>query len=120
MGSHKTNHQVVPFRFKFIDCSNSNASGRLFVSSTPPTGPFLVSIANSLSFCAFPRYQIRGADNTTLSDICFKPLYPANNFCTIQSVMNYFQNDPLNLDLTETDGLGYNITYLSHLDVCFR
>lgn len=64
--------------------------------------------------------NIRGADNTTLSDICFKPMFPANDFCTIQSVMNYFQNDPSNLDLSHVDQLGYNVSYLSHLDVCFR
>ena len=35
------------------------------------------------------------ADNTskpvTLRDICFKPLEPDNDNCTIQSVFNYFQ-----------------------------
>lgn len=67
------------------------------------------------------QHEIVGDDNTTLSDICFKPLSPVNDNCVIQSVLNYFQNDPENLDLEQPiPELGYNFTYLNHLDVCFR
>ncbi|ESN97392.1 hypothetical protein HELRODRAFT_102116 [Helobdella robusta] len=31
--------------------------------------------------------------NVTLGDICFSPLSPDNNNCTIMSALNYFQND---------------------------
>ncbi|KAK3872829.1 hypothetical protein Pcinc_022085 [Petrolisthes cinctipes] len=57
----------------------------------------------------------------TLNDICFKPLKPANNHCTIQSVLNYFQNNPDNLNLNSTDSV-FNLTinYINHLETCFR
>uniref|UniRef100_H2Z2C6 SSD domain-containing protein n=1 Tax=Ciona savignyi TaxID=51511 RepID=H2Z2C6_CIOSA len=57
-----------------------------------------------------PQFEVGGTQYTsftvnfnmpTLSspsqDICFKPLSPDNNNCTITSVMNYWQNDPNNL-----------------------
>lgn len=55
-----------------------------------------------------------------LEDICFKPLSPINNKCTIQSVLNYFQNNETNLNLNHTDSFGLEIDYLSHLDSCIR
>ncbi|XP_018008621.1 NPC intracellular cholesterol transporter 1 isoform X3 [Hyalella azteca] len=64
--------------------------------------------------------EILGDNGTSLSDICFKPLAPVNENCTIQSVLNYFQNNPSNLDIEDVDALGYNVTYLNHLDACFR
>ena len=30
-------------------------------------------------------------DTVTLDDICFKPLAPDNNYCTINSIVQYFQ-----------------------------
>lgn len=32
-----------------------------------------------------------GAENVTLSDICYKPLLPENQNCAIMSLFNYFQ-----------------------------
>ncbi|XP_050702417.1 NPC intracellular cholesterol transporter 1-like isoform X2 [Eriocheir sinensis] len=56
-----------------------------------------------------------------LSDICYKPLSPDNDNCTIQSVLNYFQNDAGNLDLNGTDAeFNLPVNYLNHLDSCFR
>ncbi|XP_043243694.1 NPC intracellular cholesterol transporter 1-like [Amphibalanus amphitrite] len=52
-----------------------------------------------------------------LSDICFKPLYPDNAFCAIQSVPEYFQDDPALLNLTKQDG-NYTINYLDHIKYC--
>lgn len=53
--------------------------------------------------------------NISLNDICFQPLYPDNQNCTIQSVPNYFQNSEANLDRIYNGN-----TYLDHLDVCIE
>jgi Niemann-Pick C1 protein len=37
-------------------------------------------------------------ETVTLEDICFKPLSPDNNNCTIESVLQYWQNNRTNLD----------------------
>ncbi|XP_045596555.1 NPC intracellular cholesterol transporter 1 isoform X1 [Procambarus clarkii] len=55
-----------------------------------------------------------------LEDICFKPLSPTNGNCTIQSVLNYFQNSETNLNISMKDEFGHDINYLNHLDTCFR
>lgn len=55
-----------------------------------------------------------------LEDICFTPLSPVNNNCTIQSVVNYFQNNEDNLNLTGTSSFGLPYTYIDHIDLCFR
>ncbi|KAG7165268.1 NPC intracellular cholesterol transporter 1-like 4 [Homarus americanus] len=59
-------------------------------------------------------------EEVSLQDICFKPLSPTNNNCTIQSVLNYFQNDPGNLNISSEDAFGHEVNYLNHLDSCFR
>ena len=56
-------------------------------------------------------------------DICFKPLEPDNNNCTITSVMGYWQNDPNQLDVTVnyTDKIyGYEtvVDYRDHFIYC--
>jgi Niemann-Pick C1 protein len=57
----------------------------------------------------------------TLEDICFAPLKPDNNKCTIQSVLNYYQNNRTNLykvkpnaDFPEINDLDY----LDHFMTC--
>lgn len=52
--------------------------------------------------------------NITLSDICFKPV---NDYCTVESVLNYFQNSMTNLNYTEYFGL-VNSSY--HIHYCTR
>jgi Niemann-Pick C1 protein len=54
-----------------------------------------------------------------LKDACFAPLIPDNNNCTIQSVLNYWQNDPANLDLTSIDDFGV-VTgdFITHFTNC--
>ena len=57
----------------------------------------------------------------TLNDICFKPLLPDNANCTIQSVLNYFQNDYVKLENVTADPFGlvtYNASY--HIHYCTR
>lgn len=59
--------------------------------------------------------------NITLADICFQPLAPDNTNCTIQSVLNYFQNSHDNLDLELWDKWHFFLQadYLDHLMQCF-
>lgn len=63
-----------------------------------------------------------GTNNTiTLKDICFKPLHPDNDNCTIQSIFNYFQNDDETFFYTQTDmfqRVTYNASY--HINFCTK
>lgn len=61
-----------------------------------------------------------GGEKVNLRDICFTPLSPENNNCTIQSVLNYFQNEAANLDLNHIDQYNLTVNYINHLDSCFR
>ncbi|XP_013397957.1 Niemann-Pick C1 protein isoform X2 [Lingula anatina] len=58
----------------------------------------------------------------SLEDICYKPLSPDNNHCTIMSVLNYFQNNVTRLEYTAWDG--YHLQelgdYFDHLLSCAR
>ena len=65
----------------------------------------------------------KNGSNVTLQDICFKPLYPDNNKCTIESIFNYFQNDNETFFYKEVDTdfpytLTYNASY--HIDFCTK
>ncbi|KAL8568619.1 hypothetical protein ACOMHN_032275 [Nucella lapillus] len=57
-----------------------------------------------------------------LGDICFQPLAPDHQDCTIQSVLNYFQNDHHQLDRKIMDDFGFFVMadYLHHLMYCVR
>jgi hypothetical protein len=57
-----------------------------------------------------------------LNDICFKPLSPDNNNCTIMSVLNYFQNSHDRLDAVRMDEYGFDeaADYLTHFSICSR
>ncbi|XP_053383047.1 NPC intracellular cholesterol transporter 1-like [Mercenaria mercenaria] len=61
-------------------------------------------------------------DNGTvgLEDICFKPLSPDNNNCTIESVLQFWQNNRTNLDKVAYDKWGIFIMadYLDHFLKC--
>lgn len=54
--------------------------------------------------------------NITLSDICFKPLTPQNDHCTIMSVLNYFQNSMDNLKRQVI----FQADYHDHIYYCTR
>ncbi|CAG5118106.1 unnamed protein product, partial [Candidula unifasciata] len=58
--------------------------------------------------------------NITLQDICFAPLKPSNNNCTIQSVLNYYQNSHQMIDMEAMDQFGWLVeaNYLDHFDYC--
>lgn len=60
-------------------------------------------------------------ENSTvsLSDICFAPLSPDNKNCTVQTILNYWQNDENNLrkvELDEFDQVLYD--HISHFQSC--
>jgi len=53
----------------------------------------------------------------TLQDICFTPLSPDNTNCTIESVLNYYQNSRERL--FKTAGIFFlEADYLDHFDYC--
>lgn len=54
-------------------------------------------------------------ENVTMSDVCVKPLYPQNDVCLVQSVLNFWQNDPEVLEESIDTG-----KYAKHLLDCFR
>ncbi|XP_066944874.1 NPC intracellular cholesterol transporter 1-like isoform X2 [Macrobrachium rosenbergii] len=55
-----------------------------------------------------------------LEDICFTPLSPTNKNCTIQSVLNFFQNDEANLDIESPTETNITKNYIDHLASCYR
>ena len=62
-------------------------------------------------------------DNTSvvLEDICFKPLSPDNNNCTIESIINYFQNNFTKLNYSEADDFDIQtVNASSHINYCTR
>lgn len=57
--------------------------------------------------------------NVSLEDICFSPLHPDNPRCAIMSVLNYYQNDPKNLEKAILDEFGFtDADYLNHFSIC--
>nr|XP_054751603.1 NPC intracellular cholesterol transporter 1-like [Lytechinus pictus] len=56
----------------------------------------------------------------TLEDICYAPLAPENTHCTIESVLNYFQNSHENLDKVKMDPSQFFIAadYHEHIMSC--
>ena len=52
-----------------------------------------------------------------LEDICFKPLYPDYDECTIESVFNYFQNNFTRIQFSDEFG-SYNASF--HVDYCSK
>jgi Niemann-Pick C1 protein len=56
--------------------------------------------------------------NVTLQDICFSPLAPQNRNCTIESVLNYFQNNVTLIDFNKP--VGYFYHYPLHFHYCTR
>ena len=55
-----------------------------------------------------------------LRDICFAPLAPENQNCTISSVLNYFQNSEANLDKVDKDFFYTYADYMDHIMACTR
>ena len=76
----------------------------------------VLNLQNYLQEMKVPFDDNGNMTNVTLSDICFSPLAPENTNCTIQSVLNYFQNSQALLD-KKTD-IGQDYAY--HLHFCTR
>lgn len=58
--------------------------------------------------------------SVTLKDICFAPLSPYNDNCTILSVLNYFQNSHSVLDHAEKDEFFIYADFHTHFLYCVR
>lgn len=57
--------------------------------------------------------------NITLADICFAPLSPDNNNCTIQSVFNYFKNSKEIFNKEVPTPMGWGVyDYIDHIAFC--
>ncbi|XP_064102738.1 NPC intracellular cholesterol transporter 1-like [Macrobrachium nipponense] len=61
-----------------------------------------------------------GNDIVHLGDICYAPLSPTNKNCATQSVLNFFQNNASNLDITTKGEMNLTNDYIDHLISCFR
>lgn len=61
-------------------------------------------------------------ETVTLEDICFQPLAPDNTKCTIQSILQYFQNNHTNIDKVVMDSYGFFVVadYIDHLRYCLQ
>ncbi|KAK0066341.1 Niemann-Pick C1 protein-like isoform X2 [Biomphalaria pfeifferi] len=59
-------------------------------------------------------------ENITLEDICYAPLRPDNNNCTVMSIFNYYQNSHEMLDKVALDDYGWFVVanYLDHFLYC--
>ncbi|XP_043226344.1 NPC intracellular cholesterol transporter 1-like [Amphibalanus amphitrite] len=57
-------------------------------------------------------------ETVRLEDICFRPMLPDITRCATQSVGEYFQDDPDNLNYTTTDSAGFEVNYLDHVRYC--
>ncbi|XP_046362428.2 NPC intracellular cholesterol transporter 1-like [Haliotis rufescens] len=63
-----------------------------------------------------------GNDTVSLQDICFQPMAPAYPNCTIQSILQYYQDSHEMLDKTVMDSSGFFVAadYLDHFLYCVR
>jgi len=61
-------------------------------------------------------------ENVTFNDICFKPLAPDNNHCTVNSVLQYFQNSNATLHNVTYDDSGFYVVadHVIHFQACAR
>lgn len=60
--------------------------------------------------------------NTTLNDICYKPMEPDADACTVQSVLGWWfgREDYLLKSTPAPSGIDYNYTYLDHAIYCSK
>ena len=76
----------------------------------------VLRLQNYLTDMKVPFASGSNATFITLSDICFKPV---NQYCTIQSVLQYFQNSLDNLNYTRMSPYyGPVGNWKSHVDFC--
>ena len=72
---------------------------------------------------AFGLSQLVGKNNTKLGDVCFKPMEPDVDSCTVQSAVGWWQGreDYLNKTINkEAGGINFNLTYLDHVIYCTK
>lgn len=61
-----------------------------------------------------------GNGTVSLQDICYQPLAPDYTACTIQSILNYYQNDPKTLDRNISNHFYVTADYLDHFLYCVK
>ena len=61
-----------------------------------------------------------GNGTVGLEDICYQPLAPDHTDCTIQSILNYYQNDAKTLDRNVSNGFYIIANYLDHFLYCVK
>lgn len=86
-----------------------------YFHTTP--SPQVYEIQNHLSTMQVKFNAGGNMTNITLRDICFSPLLPDNSNCTVESVLNYFQNNVSALDQSYVFG---EYTYPYHIHYCTR
>lgn len=59
-----------------------------------------------------------GNQTVHLSDICLKPLEPANENCTVLSLLQYYQNSLDNLNAHQGDEFFTSFDYVTHFMAC--
>lgn len=67
--------------------------------------------------------SIVGSENTTLGDICVKPLEPYNNQCATMSALGWWQGNEELLDVTNNKTIGdvdVVVNYLDHVLFCVK
>ena len=80
----------------------------------------VLHLQNNIS--AIEAYDEELNTTVTMKDICFAPLLPDNDNCTIMSLLNYWQNSEENLNKVVWDESGFFIMadYIDHMQSCMR
>lgn len=68
----------------------------------------------------FLSLQIKTGNNITISDICFKPLHPDNDHCSVFSYLEWWQNSEKEIDKEAVNHEGFKDTYLDHFKFCSK
>ena len=83
----------------------------------------LILLKLSVCSCIYSCIQLIGDKNTSLSDICFKPLEPDVDACTIQSINGWWQGSEELLNKTNMAAVREDkklVTYLDHAVYCSK
>jgi len=74
--------------------------------------------ANGTSCSVDKKDDFTVAKVVKLKDVCFAPLLPENDNCTVQSVLNYWQNSEENLQANVSDFGLITADYITHFQTC--
>jgi len=114
---YRIEHIIITAKDQYKPVSHSTAEG------TEEFGPvFDLNFMNAvLDLQTQIETKVRGINNVSLSDVCFKPLAPDNNDCSVFSYLGWWQQNKENIDETKTDpDTGIVDNYLDHFKFCSR